>query len=246
MLLKGKNAVITGCLRGIGKTTMEVFAENGADIWACCEAKNEEFEAHISNLSIKYNVTIIPIYFDLLDSDEIKVAMKTIINSKKRVDILINIAGMTHNALFSMTTMDKMKQVFEIDFFSQMLVTQYITKAMIKHKIGNVINISSVTAIDGNRGQVAYSAAKAAFIGATKTLAIELADHGIRVNAIAPGVIQTEMTDNLAQEDYQRLISKVNMKRGGLPEEVANVLLFLASDLSSYVTGQVIRVDGGM
>lgn len=246
MLLKGKSAVITGCLKGIGRTTMDVFAENGADIWACCEARNEEFEAHISNLANNYNVSITPVYFDLLDPEEIKAAMKTIINSKKRIDILVNIAGMTHNALFSMTTMDKMKQVFEIDFFSQMLVTQYITKVMMKQNAGSVINISSVTAIDGNRGQVAYSAAKAAFIGATKTLAIELADNGIRVNAIAPGVIQTDMTNNLAQEDYQKLISKVNMKRGGLPEEVAKVLMFLASDLSSYVTGQVIRVDGGM
>ncbi len=246
MLLKDKNVVITGCLKGIGKKTVEVFAQNGANIWACCEAKSEEFEVDITNLSNKYNVTIIPVYFNLLDSEEIKKAMKMIINAKKKIDILVNIAGVTYSALYHMTTIDKMKQVFEIDFFSQMIVTQYITKVMIKYKTGSVINISSVSAIDGNRGQVAYSAAKAAFIGATKTLAIELADHGIRVNAIAPGVIQTEMTETIPEENYQGLIGKTSMKRGGLPLEVANVLLFLASDLSSYVTGQVIRVDGGM
>lgn len=246
MLLAGKHAVITGCLRGIGKTTMEVFAQNGANIWACCEAENTEFENYISDLSKKHNVSITPVYFDLADPEAIKSAMKKIISAKTNIDILVNIAGMTHNALFHMTSIDKMKQVFEIDFFSQMLVTQYITKVMVKQKSGSVINISSVTGMDGNRGQVAYGAAKAAFIGATKTLAIELGEHGIRVNAIAPGVVQTDMTSTLPDDEYQRLVARVSMKRGGLPQEVANVLLYLASDLSSYVTGQVMRVDGGM
>ncbi|KAF6625388.1 SDR family oxidoreductase [Paenibacillus sp. EKM208P] len=246
MLLKGKNAVITGCLRGIGKTTMELFAENGANIWACCQEKNEEFEAHILELSSRHGVVITPVYFDLMDSEQIKKAMKSILGSKMSIDVLVNIAGMTFNSLFSMTSIEKMKQVFEIDFFSQMLITQYITKSMVKQKSGSVINISSVAAIDGNRGQVAYSSAKAAFIGATKTLAIELGDYGIRVNAIAPGVIQTDMTNELASKDLHILTEKTNFKRSGNPLEVANVLLFLASDLSSYMTGQVLRVDGGM
>lgn len=246
MLLKGKNAVITGCLRGIGRTTMEVFAENGADIWACCESKSQEFEDDLVELAQRHSVNITPIYFDFLDSEQIKKAMKTIIASKKPVDILVNVAGMTYNALFHMTTMDKMKQVFEVDFFSQMLVTQLITKVMVKQKAGSVINISSVAAIDGNRGQVAYSAAKAAFIGATKTLAIELAESGVRVNAVAPGVIKTAMTAELTEEDYRKLIAASSLKRAGFPGEVAKVLLFLASDMSSYVTGQVLRVDGGM
>ena len=246
MLLKGKNAVITGCLRGIGRATLDVFAHNGANIWACCQAPDEEFEAHVRDLQKEYDVTITPVYFDLEDHDQIKAAMRTIISSKQKVDVLVNIAGLTYNALFHMTTMEKMKRVFEIDFFSQLLVTQYITKIMVKHKGGSVINVSSIAGIDGNAGQVAYSSAKAALIGATKTLAEELAVYNIRVNAIAPGVIKTDMTADLAQDKFEKLVEKSKLNRAGTPKETAETLLFLASDLSSYITGQVLRVDGGM
>jgi 3-oxoacyl-[acyl-carrier protein] reductase len=245
-LLINKNAVITGCLRGIGRTTMDAFARNGANIWACCQAPEEEFETHISALQKEYGVVIRPVYFDLSDFDQIKEGMKTIMAAKEKVDILVNIAGMTYNALFQMTTMEKMKQVFDIDFFSQMLITQYISKIMIKHTIGSIINISSIAGIDGNYGQVAYSAAKAALIGATKTLADELAVSKIRVNAIAPGVIKTGMTAELAQDKFDKLVGKSKLNRAGLPDEVADTLVFLASDMSSYITGQVIRVDGGI
>lgn len=246
MLLKGKNAVITGCLRGIGRTTMDVFAQNGANIWACCQAPDEEFENHIIDLQKENGVIITPVYFDLSDSEQIKAGMKTIMSAKQKVDVLVNIAGMTYNALFHMTTIEKMKYVFEIDFFSQILITQYITKIMLKQKSGSVINISSIAGIDGNPGQVAYSAAKAALIGATKTLSEELAEHNIRVNAIAPGVIKTDMTAELNQDKFDQLVAKSNLNRAGTPEEVAQTLLFLASDMSSYMTGQIIRVDGGI
>jgi 3-oxoacyl-[acyl-carrier protein] reductase len=145
-----------------------------------------------------------------------------------------------------MTSMEAMRQVFEIDFFSQMLVTQYLTKLMVRQKAGSVINVSSVTGMDGNPGQVAYGAAKAALIGATKTLAAELAEYNVRVNAVAPGVIKTDMTAALAANKMEVLVGKTKLGRPGLPEEVAKVMLFLASDLSSYVTGQVVRIDGGM
>jgi 3-oxoacyl-[acyl-carrier protein] reductase len=145
-----------------------------------------------------------------------------------------------------MTTMEQMKKVFEVNFFSQMLLTQYITKIMMRNKAGSVINISSISAIDGNPGQLAYTASKAAIIGATKTLSAELAGYGIRVNAIAPGVIDTEMTKKMPPEVLKRLMAKSDLKHLGLPSEVAGVILFLASDMSSYVTGQVLRVDGGI
>ena len=246
MMLRGKTAVITGCLRGIGKTSLELFAENGADIWACAEKPNPEFEDTIEELSEQHNVTIQPLYFDLLDYDAIKVAMHKIARSKMEIDILVNIAGMTHNALFHMTSIEKMREIIEVNFISQMQITQFISKLMVKQRKGSVINIASVTGLDGNRGQLAYSASKAALIGATKTLAIELADYGIRVNAIAPGVIETNMTSTLPSEELQKLLQRASLKRIGLPKEVANVLLFLASDMSSYITGQVIRIDGGM
>lgn len=246
MLLKDKNAVITGCLRGIGKTTMEVFARNGANIWACCQAPDPEFEGHINNIQKECDVSIIPVYFDLSDSDQIKNGMRTILSSKKKIDILVNNAGVTYNALFHMTTMENMRHVFEIDFFSQLLVTQYITKVMAKQKSGSVITISSISGIDGNPGQVVYSAAKAALIGVTKTLSAELAEFNIRVNAIAPGIINTNMTAEMTKDKYDKLVNQNSLNRAGTPKEVANTLLFLASDMSSYITGQVIRVDGGI
>jgi len=246
MLLRGKNAVITGCLKGIGRTTMDVFAHNGANIWACCQMPTGEFESHIKELAQANGISITPVYFDLSDYEQIKAGMKIITVGKQPVDVLVNIAGIAYNALFHMTTIEKMKEVFEIDFFSQMLITQHLTRLMARQKSGSVINIVSVAGVDGNPGQVAYSAAKAALIGATKTLAGELGVYGIRVNAVAPGVIQTDMTASLSKEKVNELLSASKLHRVGLPEEVARALLFLASDQSAYITGQVLRVDGGM
>lgn len=246
MLLKGKNAVITGCLKGIGRATMDVFAQNGSNIWACCQMPTAEFESHVKELAEANGVLIVPVYFDLSNYEQIKAGVRQIIADKRPVDVLVNIAGITHNALFHMTTMEKMKEVFEIDFFSQMLITQQLTRLMVRQKSGSVINIVSVAGLDGNPGQIAYSAAKAALVGATRTLAGELGGYGIRVNAVAPGVIQTDMTAVLPKEKFDELLSGSKLRRPGLPEEVARTLLFLASDKSAYITGQVIRVDGGM
>lgn len=246
MLLEGKTAVITGCLRGIGRTTMDLFAENGANIFACAQMEDEEFSKHIQELSDKYNVSITPVYFDLMNEDSIKAGMKQILATKQPIDILVNIAGMTYNALFQMTSISKMKDLFEIDFFSQMLISQSIVRPMLKQKSGSIINVASIAGIDGNAGQVAYSAAKAALIGATKTMALELGSSGIRVNAVAPGVIDTDMTRPLSDEIKANLIAPAAIHRLGTKEEVANVLLYLGSDLSGYVTGQIIRIDGGM
>jgi len=246
MLLNGKNAVVTGCLKGIGRSTLEIFAQNGANVWACCQYESPDFTQYIQELATANNVWITPLYFDLLDPEQIKTAAHNIRETKQPVDVLVNIAGMTHDALFHMTTMDQMKKVFEVNFFSQMLLTQHITKNMVRQKSGSVIFISSISAIDGNPGQLSYTASKAAIIGATKTLSSELAGYGIRVNAVAPGVINTDMTANLPAGVMERLMAKSDLKHMGLPNEVAEVILFLASDMSSYITGQIIRVDGGI
>ena len=246
MLLKGKNAVITGCLKGIGRSTMDVFAQNGSNIWACCQMPTAEFESHVKELTEANGVSITPIYFDLSDYEQIKAGVRQIIAVKQPVDVLVNIAGITHNALFHMTTMEKMKEVFEIDFFSQIYITQLITRLMVRQKFGSVINIASFVGLDGNRGQIAYSSAKAALIGATKTMAAEFGEYGIRINAVAPGVIQTDMTAALPKDKFDELLRGSKLPRAGMPVEVAQLLLFLASDLSSYITGQVIRIDGGI
>ena len=245
-LLANKNIVLTGCLRGIGKTTMEVFARNGANIFACAQYEDSDFINNIQNLSNENGIWIKPIYFDLQDTESIKSGMRMIIAEKVPIDGLVNIAGMVYNGLFQMTSIEKMKEVFEIDFFSQLLITQYISKIMMKYKSGSIVNIASITGIDGNSGQVAYGAAKAALIGSTKTISIELGQYGIRVNSVAPGVILTEMTRALPDDKFNNLIRKAEIPRAGESEEVANVLVYLISDLSSYVTGQVIRVDGGI
>jgi 3-oxoacyl-[acyl-carrier protein] reductase len=246
MLLQGKTALITGCLKGIGNSAMELFAREGANIWACCQHEDESFSASSKQLASETGVTITPLYFDLADPDQIKASMKQVIAAKQNVDILLNIAGVTHDSLFHMTSMDTMRSVFQINFFSQVLITQYITKLMARYKSGSIIMVSSITGVDGNPGQISYSASKAALIGATKTLASELAEHRIRVNAVAPGVIDTEMLSHIPSEQFQKLRVRIPMGRIGLSSEVAGVMLFLASDLSSYITGQVIRIDGGV
>lgn len=246
MLLENKNAVITGCNRGIGKAILEAFAENGSNIWACIRQPSHEFETYIKELSEKYKIEIWPVYFDLKDSDQIKSAIKTISSVKKPVDVLVNNAGITYNALFQMSTMDKMMEVFNINFFSPMVFTQFIIKLMLRNKHGSIINIASSAGIDGNAGRSIYGASKAAIICATKAMSAELGEHYIRVNAIAPGITQTEMLSSMTEEIIKDTLEQSHLKRPGVPTEIANACLFLASDMSSYVTGQVMRVDGGL
>ncbi len=247
LLLKNKNTVITGCNRGIGKEIIKVFAENGANIWACVRRESGTFSKYINNLEQKHSVSINPVYFDLSDEEQIKTGVKTIKETKEPVDILVNNAGAIFTALFQMTSMQKLKEMFEINYFSQMLLTQYISRIMMRQKSGSIINISSSAALEGNEGRTGYASAKAAMITSTKVLAKELAPYNIRVNAVAPGLTQTEMMESSTPEDaLKETLNRICMKRVGQPEEIANSVLFLASDLSSYMTNQVLRVDGGM
>lgn len=246
MILSSKNAIITGCIQGIGKATLEEFAKNGANIWACALEYNEDFEAYCQKLSDENNIWVKPVYFNLLNQDEIKFGLKKITSDKLPIDILVNIAGMTKDAITHMVTMDQMKLIFEINFFSQIYLTQFVTKLMIRQGYGSVVNTSSISAIDGSYGQLSYSSSKAALIGATKTLSKELASKGVRVNAIAPGVISTDMNKIVPDSIIQENIKKMKIKRLGKADEVAKTILFLASDLSNYITGQIIRIDGGI
>ena len=244
-LLKNKIAVITGCSSGIGKATFQRFIENGAGVFACVHPFEEQsFAEFASSLSSNNMVEILS--FDLSNENQVKEAMKNIVKKKVKIDTLMNVAGITQNSLFHMTSIDDMRKVFEIDFFAQMLITQTISKLMVRNNSGSIVNVSSVTGIDGNLGQIAYSAAKAALIGATKTLAIELGKNNIRVNCISPGVVKTPMTDALTQDKLDILTNGIKLNRVGLPWEVADLLVYLASDMSEYVTGQNIRIDGGM
>ncbi|MGB7992449.1 SDR family NAD(P)-dependent oxidoreductase, partial [Methanoregula sp.] len=208
--------------------------------------KTDAFEARAYDLSGKYEVEIWPVYFDLADHDQLKNAAKSITSSKRTVDVLVNNAGITFNAVFLMTPMTKVQEVFDVNFFSPFLFTQYIAKTMIRQKKGSIINIASSAGIDGNAGRSVYGASKAAVICTTKAMAAELGEFGIRANAIAPGITQTTMITSMTDKVIQDTILQTDMKRIGNPLDIANTALFLASDKSSYITGQVLRVDGGM
>ena len=247
MLLKNKTAVVTGCNKGIGKKILEVFSANGATVFACVRNINEEFKSFINAIEKNTRNKIIPIQFDLSDENQIKEAAHNILSSNKSIDILVNNAAIIHTAIFQMTSIKKLKEIFEIDFFSQTNFTQYILKSMIKNKKGNILYISSSSALDGNEGRSAYSSAKAAIIAHAKVLSRELGMHNIRVNSIAPGLTNTDMMKKNHQEKIiNEMISRISLRRIANPEEIANVVLLLSSDLTSYITGQVIRVDGGM
>ncbi len=247
MLLKGKTAVITGCSRGIGRSILELFVQNGANIWACSRVSSEDYITHLKKLSDDYSVRITPLFFDLSNSEQITQAMMSILSQRGHIDILVNNAGMvSKNALFQLTPMKTIKEVFEVNFFSHLLITQYILKAMTRQKFGSIINIASIAGMDGDPGQLEYVCSKAALIGATKKLSRELSFANIRVNAIAPGIIKTDMIEIMTDEVMERFMKQCSMKRLGEPSEVASVALFLASDMSSYITGQTIRVDGGL
>lgn len=247
MLLKGKTALITGCNRGIGKAILDVFAENGANIFPLIRSESSEFTQHITELSNKYEINISPIYVDFSNNEQIKSAAKLILSSKQPIDILVNNAGITYNALFQMSTLEKMQEVFQINYFAPMILTQYIVKIMVKNGGGSIINLSSSAAIDSNPGRGVYGASKAAILCSTKTIASELGGKGIRANCIAPGITDTAMVaESMSDAVIAETISKTMLQRIGKPMDIANTALFLASDLSSYVTGQVIRVDGGL
>lgn len=247
MLLKNKTAVITGSNRGIGLKMLEIFSKNGADVVACSRNLNEDFLNQIKKLKKKFNNNIFPVKLDLKNEDSVKKAFDEINSLNLDINILINNAGIIHTALYQMTSIKKLKEIFQINFFSQTIFTQYILKSMIRKKNGSIIYISSSSAIDSNLGRSAYSASKAAIISQSKTLSKELGSLNIRVNTIAPGLTSTDMMkDNTPAEVIKEVTSNLSLKRVADPEEIANLALFLASDLSSYITGQVIRIDGGM
>ena len=252
MLLKGKNAIVTGCNRGIGKEILKTFAENGANIFACVRKETEEFSERIKTLSEKNGVEIIPLYFDMTDFEAMKKAVMQIHKSRKKIDILVNNAGFCPNHMrsFQMTLLSTIREVFEVNFFAVLQFTQYVLKLMqtsTKSQGGGgvILNLSSVSAMDGSPGQLAYSASKAALIGFTKTLSHELGQFGIRVNALAPGLTDTDLAKSTWGDFIEEVTQRATIHRLGTPKEIANAVLFLVSDLSSFMTGEIIRVDGG-
>ena len=246
MLLKGKNAIITGTNRGIGRAMVEAFAANGAGIWAHARKETPEFLNDMKHIAQQAKVEIRPLFFELTDYEAMKRYVKEIMESKIPVDILVNNAGITYNALFQMSSEENLRKQFEVNFFSVFLFTQYISKLMARNKRGCIVNISSSAALDGNPGKSVYGASKAAVICMTNSIAAELGTIGIRANCIAPGITETDMLATMPADVVKDAIEASDLRRGGKPSEIADAAVFLASDLSSYITGQVLRVDGGI
>lgn len=246
MLLEGKNVIITGTNRGIGHAMLEEFAANGANIWAHARKESVDLNEKIEDLKKRFKVDITPIYFDLTDNTALKNAVKIIMSSKKPIDALINNAGITYNALFQMSSIEQLRSQIEVNFVSTFVLSQYISKIMVRQKNGSIVNIASTAAFDGNPGKSVYGATKAAVVAMTKSIASELGEFGIRANCIAPGLTDTEMLLTMPNEVIEDAVKNSDMKRVGKPLEIAQVAVYLASDLSSYITGQTIRVDGGL
>ncbi len=244
-MLKGKTVLITGATRGIGKAIAEVYAKNRANIILNARDR-QKAEIFANQLIDKYGGTVDIVLFDVSNYEEVKTGFKELFKITKKLDIVVNNAGILDDALIGMVTYKQIEKTFGINTFGVLYVAQYAARLMSRNKYGSIINISSIIGINGNEGQAVYGGSKAAVIGITKSLAKELAPNNIRVNAIAPGFIDTDMTRSLPENKYQERISSIKMGRIGKPEDVANTALFLASDLSSYITGQVIGVDGGM
>ena len=245
MLLENKVALITGAARGIGKQIALAFAKEGCNIAftdlelneACIETGNE-----LKALGVKVQAYA----SDASDFDAAHAVVDEVVKDFGRLDIMVNNAGITRDTLLMRMTEAQWDQVIQVNLKSAFNFTHAVTPVMMRQRSGSIISLSSVVGINGNAGQANYAASKAGIIALTKSVAKELGSRGIRANAIAPGFILTDMTKALSEEILKQFVSMIPMRRGGEPEEVAKVALFLASDLSSYVSGQVIQVNGAM
>lgn len=244
-LLEGKTALITGASRGIGKAIAIRFAMEGSDIAITNIVDDEEFRTAIKEIEA-LGVKVKGYVSNAANYADSQRVIDDVVKDFSRIDILINNAGITRDTLLMRMTEDQWDSVIAINLKSVFNLTKAVLMTMLKQKGGSIVNMSSVVGVSGNASQSNYSASKAGIIGFTKSIAKEVGSRNIRCNAIAPGYILTEMTEKLPENVKKEWADKIPLKRGGTPEDVANTALFLASDLSSYITGQTIHVCGGM
>jgi len=244
-LLEGKTAIITGAARGIGKAVAIRFAQEGCNIAFTDLVIDENAQTTEAEIAA-YGVKVKGYASNASQFEDTHTVVNQIVNDFGKIDILVNNAGITRDGLMMRMSEQQWDMVINVNLKSAFNFIHALTPVMMKQKTGSIINMSSVVGVHGNAGQANYSASKAGMIGLAKSISRELGSRGIRANAIAPGFIITEMTHQLSEEVREEWTKQIPLKRSGTPEDVANAALFLASDLSTYITGQVIQVDGGM
>ena len=244
--MKNKNVFITGANGGIGRALVATFAAKKANIWACVLTPDSKFDVFCTKLAQENDVTIETIVCDITNYATVKKIVLDIRKTGRSIDVLVNNAGILKEALLQMTSMDMARQMFEVNFFAPLYLSQMFSKIMIQRKSGGaIINISSIAALDGVEGQTVYGATKAALYSMTKSMAKELGKYNIRANCVAPGVTQTPLIVNMRQDVFEQEKSTSYLKRLGQPQDIADAVAFLASNEAKYITGQILRVDGG-
>lgn len=245
-LLQNKVCIITGAAQGIGKGIAERFAADGAIVYAC-DVREGSMDEWAEDCSERNNTRVIPMYFDVTDATAVKSSFMAIFKAEKHIDALVNNAGVVFNKKIGMIVRQETELMFRINVISVIEMVQLCSRLMARTGGGSIVNIASVTAVLGSPGQSAYSATKGAIMSFTKSAAKELAPQGIRVNAVAPGIVKTERFTELYESDGVKIderISRIGLGRLGSPEDVANACAFLASDRASYISGQILGVDG--
>lgn len=245
-MLSNKTAFITGCNRGIGKSILDKFIENDVNIICAVRNIDKNFQKYIDRQKKELGAKIRVVEIDLYNIENIKDSIKFLYDSKEKIDILVNNAGIADGSIFEMSSIEKIKEVFEVNFFAQIKLTQLLIRFLKKSSGASVINLGSISGILPERGTLGYGSSKAALMFATKVMANELSGYNIRVNAIAPNIIETEMLDEMDSNAKEVFINQSFQKRAGNVEDVSNLTVFLASDKSKYINGQIIRLDGGM
>jgi 3-oxoacyl-[acyl-carrier protein] reductase len=244
-LLEGKTAIITGGSRGIGKGIAMVFAQHGANV-AFTYSSSVESANSLENELSNYGVKVKSYQSNAADHKESQDLVENVLTDFGSIDVLVNNAGITKDNLLMRMGEEDFDKVIEVNLKSVFNMTKAVQRTMLKQRKGSIINMSSVVGVKGNAGQSNYAASKAGIIGFSKSVALELGSRNIRSNVIAPGFIETEMTSMLDEKTVEVWRNAIPLKRGGSPEDIANACVFLASDLSAYVTGQTLNVDGGM
>lgn len=242
-ILKNKISLITGSGRGIGKAISERYAEEGAIVYANARDKGS-LDDWSKDCSDKFNTSVIPVYFDITNAEDMKRAILKIKKKHGRIDILVNNAGIVKYELLSLTDLNNLRHMFEVNVIAMIQLIQLVSRIMSRQKSGSIINISSIVGVKGVKGQLGYSATKGAVISLTKSAAKELAPFNIRVNSVAPGMVGTERFLKVFEDKFKERISDIGMGRLAKPEDVANACVFLGSDLSEYISGQIMVVDG--